>query len=133
MRKLPVNTFVSLDCVMQAPGGPEEKPSGALTHGGWSVNYWDDTMMAAMGDYTGKPFELLLGGKTYEVFAASWPHVSDDPAPDVLNAAPKRVVSRTLDKTEWQNSTLSRATLRDTSASSKNRRGRRSRCTAAAT
>jgi dihydrofolate reductase len=106
MRKLSVNTFVSLDCVMQAPGGPEEDPSGGFTHGGWSVNYWDDTMMAAMGDYMGKPFELLLGRKTYEIFAAHWPHVSDDPFADVLNAAPKHVASRTLDKTEWQNSTL---------------------------
>ena len=106
MRKLSVNTFVSLDGVMQAPGGPEEDRSGGFTHGGWSVNYWDQTMMDSMDEYMGKPFELLLGRKTYEIFAAHWPHVTDDPAADALNAAVKHVASRTLDKVEWQNSTL---------------------------
>ena len=106
MRKLSVNTFASLDGVMQAPGGPEEDPSGGFTHGGWSVNYWDDTMGKVMDEYMGKPFELLLGRKTYEIFAAHWPHVTDEPAADALNAAQKHVASRTLDKVEWQKSTL---------------------------
>ena len=106
MRKLSVNTFVSLDGIMQAPGGPEEDPSGGFEHGGWSVTYWDDTMGNVMDEYMGKPFELLLGRKTYEIFAAHWPRVTDDPAADALNAAPKHVASRTLDKVDWQNSTL---------------------------
>ncbi|MDQ4145194.1 MAG: dihydrofolate reductase family protein [Actinomycetota bacterium] len=106
MRKLSVNTFVSLDGVMQAPGGPEEDRSGGFTHGGWSVNYWDDKMMSVMDEYMGKPSELLLGRRTYEIFAAHWPHVTDDPAADALNAARKHVASRTLEKVEWQNSTL---------------------------
>ncbi len=113
MRKLSVNTFVSLDGVMQAPGGPEEDPSGGFTHGGWSVNYWDETMMNVMDEYMGKPFELLLGRKTYEIFAAHWPHVTDDPAADALNAAQKHVASRTLDSVEWQNSTLIEGNVAD--------------------
>lgn len=70
MRKLIVSTFVTLDGVMQAPGGPEEDPSGGFTHGGWSVNYWDDMMGQVMGESMAKPSELLLGRKTYEIFAA---------------------------------------------------------------
>jgi dihydrofolate reductase len=105
MRKLVVNTFLTLDGVMQAPGGPEEDPSGGFTHGGWSVNYWDERMAQAMGDFMGKPFDLLLGRKTYEIFAAHWPH-SDDPGAGALNSARKYVASRTLDTVDWQNSTL---------------------------
>jgi dihydrofolate reductase len=105
MRKLVVNTFLTLDGVMQAPGGPEEDPSGGFTHGGWSVNYWDEQMGQAMGEFMGKPFDLLLGRKTYEIFAAHWPH-SEEPGADVLNNARKYVASRTLDSVDWQNSTL---------------------------
>src|SRR5919109_1158988 len=105
MRKLSVNTFLSLDGVMQAPGGPEEDPSGGFTHGGWSVNYWDDAMGRRMDDWMSKPSELLLGRKTYEIFAAHWPYLSD-PTADKLNSAAKYVASRTLDTVEWQNSTL---------------------------
>ena len=78
MRKLSVNTFLTLDGVMQAPGGPGEDPSGGFTHEGWSVNYWDDLMGQVMDESVRKPFDLLLGRKTYEIFAAHWPHVSDD-------------------------------------------------------
>ena len=106
MRKLSVNTFVTLDGVMQGPGGPEEDPSGGFKHGGWSVNYWDERMGQIMGEFMGKPFDLLLGRKTYEIFAAHWPRVKDDPAADKLNNANKYVASRTLDAVEWQNSTL---------------------------
>ena len=106
MRKLSVNTFVTLDGVMQAPGGPEEDPSGGFKHGGWSVNYWDERMGQIMGEFMGKPFDLLLGRKTYEIFAAHWFRVKDDPAADKLNSANKYVASRTLDAVEWQNSTL---------------------------
>lgn len=106
MRKLTVNAFLTLDGVMQAPGGPEEDPTGGFTHGGWSFNYWDDFMGRQMDEVMGKPFDLLLGRKTYEIFAAHWPHVTDDPAADALNSARKYVASTTLDKAEWNNSTL---------------------------
>lgn len=106
MRKLVVSTFMSLDGVMQGPGGPEEDPSGGFTHGGWSVNYWDDAMGQTMGESFSRPFDLLLGRKTYEIFAAHWPYVTDDPAADTLNAAVKHVASTTLAKVEWNNSTL---------------------------
>jgi dihydrofolate reductase len=105
MRKLSVNTFLTLDGVMQAPGGPEEDPSGGFAHGGWSVNYWDDEMGRVMGEAMGTPFDLVLGRKTYEIFAAHWPHV-DDPAAKALNDATKHVASRTLDSFEWANSVL---------------------------
>jgi len=106
MRKLAVSTFLTLDGVMQAPGGPEEDPSGGFTHGGWSVNYWDDRMGQVMDEFMNKPYDLLLGRQTYEIFAAHWPHVTDDPAADSLNSAKKYVASRTLDTVEWNNSTL---------------------------
>lgn len=106
MRKLSVNTFVTLDGVMQAPGGPDEDRSGGFAHGGWSVNYWDQTMMDSMGEYMGKQFDLLLGRKTYEIFAAYWPKKENDPTGDALNGATKHVASRTLKSVEWQNSTL---------------------------
>jgi dihydrofolate reductase len=106
MRPVVVNTFVTLDGVMQAPGGPEEDPTGNFTHGGWSAGYWDDAMGARMGELMGKPFDLLLGRKTYEIFAAHWPHVPDQPGAEELNSARKYVASRSLDKVEWNNSTL---------------------------
>jgi len=106
MRKLVVSTFVTLDGVMQAPGGPEEDPTGGFTHGGWSFNYWDDMMGQVMGEFMAKPSELLLGRKTYEIFAAHWPYIQDDPAADKLNSVRKYVVSRTLDEVNWNNSTL---------------------------
>ncbi len=105
MRKLAVSTFMTLDGVMQAPGGPGEDPAGGFTHEGWSVNYWDDAMGQRMGELMGKPFDLLLGRKTYEIFAAHWPHATD-PGADVLNSATKHVASRTLDKVDWGNSRL---------------------------
>ena len=105
MRRLIVNTFLTLDGVMQAPGGPEEDESSGFTHGGWSFGYWNDAMGAKMGELMGKPFDLLLGRKTYEIFAAYWPD-SEAPGAAELNGARKHVASRTLDSVEWQNSTL---------------------------
>ena len=105
MRKLKVSTFVTLDGVMQAPGGPDEDRSGGFANGGWSVGYWDDRMGQVMADFMGRPFELLLGRKTYEIFAAHWPH-STEPGADTLNGARKHVASRTLKSVEWNNSTL---------------------------
>jgi len=106
MRKLIVNTFITLDGVMQAPGGPEEDPTGGFTYGGWSFNYWDDMMGQVMDESMAKPSELLLGRKTYEIFAAHWPYIKDDPVADKLNSARKYVISRTLDEVNWSNSTL---------------------------
>jgi len=106
MRKLIVTTFVTLDGVMQAPGGPEEDYAGGFTSGGWSVNYWDDMLGQFMDEAMAKPNELLLGRKTYEIFAAYWPYAKDVPGADQLNSAKKYVASRTLKKVDWNNSTL---------------------------
>ncbi len=108
MRKIVASTFVTLDGVMQAPGGPEEDPTGGFKYGGWSVDYWDDVMNKVMTDSMARPSDLLLGRKTYEIFAAHWPSVKNDPVADRLNAARKYVVSRTLAKVDWENSTLVR-------------------------
>jgi dihydrofolate reductase len=106
MRKLVVNTFATLDGVMQAPGGPEEDPAGSFEHGGWSVGYWDEAMGQWMGEFMGKPFDLVLGRRTYEIFAAYWPNARDEPGADELNAATKYVASRTLRSVDWENSRL---------------------------
>ncbi len=106
MRKLIINTFVTLDGVMQAPGGPEEDPTHGFSYGGWSTNYWDDMMNQVMGEFMAKPSEILLGRKTYEIFAAHWPYAKDEPGAELLNNAKKYVVSRTLSKVYWNNTTL---------------------------
>jgi dihydrofolate reductase len=103
MRKLIVNSFMSLDGVMQSPGGPDEDPTGGFAHGGWGANYFDDEMMARMADSA--PYELLLGRGTYEIFAAHWPY-DEGPIADQLNGTRKYVASRTLDRVDWENSTL---------------------------
>ena len=102
MRKLIVNTFVSLDGVMQAPGGPEEDPTGGFALGGWAVNYFDEEMMARM---LPAGYELLLGRGTYEIFAAHWPY-AEGPIADHLNSTRKYVASTTLEKVEWNNAVL---------------------------
>jgi dihydrofolate reductase len=102
MRKLVVNTFMSLDGVMQSPGGPDEDPAGGFTHGGWAVNYFDDEMMGQMSE---AGYELLLGRGTYEIFAAHWPH-DEGPIADHLNSTRKHVASTTLGQVDWNNSTL---------------------------
>jgi dihydrofolate reductase len=106
MRKIIVSTFLSLDGVMQAPGGPGEDDAGGFTHGGWSVNYWDDRMGQIMTEFMGTPFDLLLGRKTYEIFAAHWPHASEEEGAAPLNAATKYVVSTTLASADWGPSVL---------------------------
>jgi dihydrofolate reductase len=105
MRRLIVNTFLTLDGVMQAPGGPEEDADGAFPYGGWSVPFWDDRMGEVMGAWMTPPFEIVLGRKTYEIFAGFWPH-SEDPGAKELNEARKYVASRTLGSVDWQNSEL---------------------------
>jgi dihydrofolate reductase len=106
MRKLIVSTFLTLDGVMQAPGGPEEDPEDDFAFGGWSVNYWDDKMGQVMDEAMSQPFDLLLGRKTYEIFAAYWPHASDEAGAKPLNDATKFVVSRTEPSLDWSESVL---------------------------
>jgi dihydrofolate reductase len=104
MRKVIVLTFVSLDGVMQAPGGPEEDESGGFKLGGWTVPYFDEELGNEMGAQMSKPFDLLLGRKTYDIFASYWPAKSD-PTADSLNKAHKYVASRKPMKPAWKNST----------------------------
>lgn len=108
MRKLVVGTFLSLDGVMQAPGGPDEDRDGGFEHGGWSVRYWDDMMGKLIVEQMLQADALLLGRRTYEIFAAHWPRVTDrnDPVASKLNSMRKYVASRTLRRAEWHNSTL---------------------------
>ncbi|MDI5985338.1 dihydrofolate reductase family protein [Halomonas sp. M4R5S39] len=108
MRRLVVGTFVTLDGVMQAPGGPDEDRDGGFPHGGWLVPYFDETFGQIMTEWTKRADVFLLGRKTYEIFADSWPK-STDPADEIataLNTRPKFVASRTLDKLAWNNSHL---------------------------
>jgi dihydrofolate reductase len=105
MRRLIVNAFITLDGVMQAPGSPNDK-SGGFTHGGWTVPFWDDAIEAWQREATSPPFDLLLGRKTYEIFAGYWPGATDVEDADAFNSARKYVVSRTLRHLDWQNSIL---------------------------
>ena len=106
MRKIIVAAFVSLDGVMQAPGGPSEDPTGGFAFGGWTAPYFDAALGGAMGEIFGRPFDLLLGRKTYDIFAAHWPYVENDPMADLLNQATKHVASRSRPKLAWRNSQL---------------------------
>jgi dihydrofolate reductase len=107
MRKLVVSMFVTVDGVMQAPGGPDEDRDGGFKYGGWSVNYWNEDMGEAIDEHMHRSGALLLGRKTYDIFAAHWPRVSDeDPTAAKLNSMPKYVASRTLKEVPWNNSTL---------------------------
>jgi dihydrofolate reductase len=106
MRKLIVSTFLTLDGVMQAPGGPGEDEIGGFTHGGWSVNYWDERMGEVMGEAMSTPFDLVLGRKTYDIFAAYWPHATGEDGAKPLNDATKYVASRGQPTLEWRNSEL---------------------------
>jgi dihydrofolate reductase len=106
LRKLIVLSFVTLDGVMQAPGGPNEDVSGGFKYGGWSVGYWDDFTGKVMAAQMAEPFDLLLGRKTYEIFAGYWPNAKNQPGADKLNGAKKYVVSTGLSKLEWNNSTI---------------------------
>jgi len=108
MRKLTVTTFVSLDGVMQAPGGPSEDRSGDFALGGWLVPHFDDDLGAFMCDVFAKPSAFLLGRTTYEIFAAHWPRVpmAGDPIATALNTLPKLVASTTLRTVSWQGARL---------------------------
>ena len=106
MRTITISNFITLDGVVQAPGGPDEDRSGGFAHGGWSVGYWDDVLGEQLGAQMAGDNDLLLGRGTYEIFAAHWPHVTDDPYADKLNAAAKYVASRTLSELTWANAQL---------------------------
>jgi dihydrofolate reductase len=99
MKKIIVLTFVSLDGVMQAPGGPTEDTSGGFTLGGWTVPYFDEFLGQVMTQQMGEPFDLLLGRKTFEVFASYWPHHPEEGAG--INNATKYVASNTLTSHSW--------------------------------
>lgn len=108
MKRLIVLSFITLDGVMQAPGGPEEDPTGGFRHGGWVAGYFDDFLGKVMVEQMSKPFDLLLGRKTYEIFAAHWPSVKadDDPIAAGINNAKKYVASKSLKNLDWSNSEL---------------------------
>lgn len=103
-RKLVVQTFLTLDGVMQAPGGPDEDPSGGFSYGGWSVTYWDDRMAEMMDARTRAPFAMVLGRKTYDIMAAYWPHAGEAEGGPIFNNAPKYLASRSPHALPWQNS-----------------------------
>ena len=105
MRKIIVTQFMTMDGVVQAPGGPSEDTSGGFKYGGWSANYWDKIMGDVMGGFMGIPFELLLGRRTYDIFASYWPKAKTDIEVAVrFNATKKYVVSRKKLELSWKNS-----------------------------
>src|SRR5438094_9319062 len=105
MRRLIVLSFIALDGVMQAPGGPEEDTSGGFKFGGWSVPYFDDFLGKTMSAQMDRPFDLLLGRKTYEIFASYWPQVTDETGSGI-NEATKYVVSHRPVDTDWKTTVL---------------------------
>jgi len=111
MRKIIVLSFITLDGVMQAPGGPTEDTSGNFTHGGWTVPFFDEFLGQEMNMQMSKPFDLLLGRKTFEIFASYWPqHQEEGPG---INNATKFVASNTLTKHEWSKSVFLKGNVVD--------------------
>jgi dihydrofolate reductase len=105
MRQLVVQSFVTLDGVMQAPGGPEEDDEGGFAYGGWSVNYWDDQMGQVMDEATSRPFAMVLGRRTFDIMSAYWPTAPEEAGGKVFNEATKYVASRSRPNLEaWSNS-----------------------------
>ena len=123
MRKLIVQTFLTLDGVMQAPGGPGEDDDGGFAYGGWSVNYWDDQMGQVMGEATSKPFAMVLGRRTYDIMAAYWPTAPEEEGAKVFNDATKYVASRNRPTLEWSNSVLLEGDAADALAARKREDG----------
>lgn len=113
MATLTITTFVTLDGIMQAPGGPDEDREGRFEHGGWSFPYFSDDMGDAINEAFGNAECFLLGRRTYEIFAGSWPNFPDqnDPVASKLNTLPKYVVSTTLQHADWQPTTIIRGDL----------------------
>src|ERR1700744_1737957 len=106
--RLTLQTFLTLDGVMQAPGGPDEDPGGGVAHGGWAFPYGDEDFGAAVAGWFGHASAFLLGRKTYEIFSGHWPRVTDpaDPIAGKLQALPKYVAATTLASADWHNSSL---------------------------
>jgi dihydrofolate reductase len=104
MRKTIAITQVTLDGIMQAPGGPEEDPRGGFTQGGWVSTFVDEAVEEALGKIMSGEFDLLLGRRTYEIFAAHWPYAGDNPIKQAFNKATKYVVTHSLDRFDWVNS-----------------------------
>ena len=104
MRKIITITQVTLDGVMQAPGGPEEDPSDGFTQGGWAMPFLDEAGGKALGEIMSGEFDLLLGRRTYEIFAAYWPYAGDNPIAKAFNKATKYVVTHSLNRFDWANS-----------------------------
>jgi dihydrofolate reductase len=104
MRRITAGAFISLDGVMQAPGGPEEDRSGGFDLGGWVFPYWDEISGESLAPLFAEPFDLLLGRKTYEIFAAYWPYMDEDPIGEAFNRAGKYVVTSSTEPLSWANS-----------------------------
>jgi len=111
MRKIIVLAFVTLDGVMQGPGGPTEDPSGNFTLGGWTVPYFDEYLGNIMAEQMSQPFDLLLGRKTFEIFASYWPQHEEEGAE--INRATKYVASNTLTSHEWRKSVFLKGNVED--------------------
>ncbi len=103
-RKLIAITQVTVDGVMQAPGGPEEDPTNGFTRGGWAMSFGDEVLGRVIAETIAGDFDMLLGRRTYEIFAAYWPHHGDNAIGAAFNKATKYVVTRTLDRLDWENS-----------------------------
>jgi dihydrofolate reductase len=114
MRKLIAITQVTLDGVMQAPGGPEEDPRNGFTAGGWAMHFGDDVLRRIIGETIAGKFDMLLGRRTYEIFSAYWPNQGDNPIAKAFNKATKYVATRTLDRLDWANSRLISGDVVDT-------------------
>ena len=106
MRKLIVTAFMTLDGVVQAPGGPGEDDDGGFAHGGWTVAYFDEHLGEVMGAFMSGPFDLVLGRRTYDIFAAFWPTASEEDGAKPLNDATKHVASRGRPRLTWERSRL---------------------------
>ena len=123
MRDVTLQTFLTLDGVMQAPGGPDEDDSDGFAHGGWSVPYWDELMGEVVAEALRAPFDLVLGRRTYDIFAAHWPHASEEEGAGLFNAATKYVASRSRPDLTWSNSVLLEADAADGVAALKEQDG----------
>jgi dihydrofolate reductase len=115
MAKLTMSTFLTLDGVMQAPGGPTEDPSGGFTYGGWLVPHFDEETGRFMGEVFERVDAFLLGRHTYEIFAGHWPRITDpnDPVAKALNSLPKHVASNSLERAEWAHSSIVRDVVKE--------------------
>lgn len=106
MGKIIAITQLSVDGVMQAPGGPDEDPSSRFAHGGWFMHYGDDILHQTITEIISGEFEMLLGRRTYDIFASYWPQHDDDPIGKAFNRARKYIATRTLDKLDWHNTQI---------------------------